>query len=64
MSASNHRVHYAGDAKSLLDALVDFGPDEAHPIEPANQDVNSRLKSLVKKLQELNARIDKVSNNY
>jgi hypothetical protein len=44
--------------KELLDNVLDFGPDSRH-----DSDASERLKDLVKQLEDLNARIKKLSSS-
>jgi hypothetical protein len=45
--------------KDLLDNVLNFGPDESSEVNTAE-----RLKKLVKQLEDLNARIKKLSNSH
>ena len=46
--------------KGLLDEVLDFGPDHA----PCDDKVSTRLQELVKKLQEISARIDRLASRF
>lgn len=53
-----YRPHVRSDLKEVLKDVLNFGPEQ--PALEAN--VSSRLRELVKKLQDLNRRIDALSS--
>ncbi len=55
VSGYNHRR----DPKSFLKEILNFGPVETHP---ANSEITERIKQLVRELEEINRRIDELSN--
>ena len=60
---SKARPGYA--RKTLLDEMLDFGPDESQPTTktgPASDDVTARLQRLLKQIQEISRRIDDLSH--
>lgn len=50
--------------KSVLNALLDFGPETSAPAPTPSHDVVDRIKQIVKKLQEINQRIDDLSHRF
>jgi len=58
--------------KSKLSEILDFGPDshvDAHVVSPSlpsneSKSFTERLKQIVKKLQEMNERIENLSNRF
>jgi len=55
------------NGKNKLSALLDFGPEEVAvvPVSPQeNSSFTDRLKQIVKKLQEINERIDQLSSRF
>ena len=47
------------DLKDLLDEMLSFGPETSS----SNTDISERLRELVKKLQDINRRIDNLSSH-
>ncbi len=45
------------DIKDLLDEVLNFGPENA----PARTDISERLRELVRRLEDINRRIDHLS---
>ena len=59
----NYRRHFPLKHKhGALHDILDFGPEKAAAHEPT--DVTERIKRLVRQLQEINRRIDDLSNRY
>ena len=56
-SISNHKT-----IPPSVNDLVDFGPEPEE--EPVVSDNSERLRKLVKQLQEINRRIDNLSNRF
>lgn len=48
------------DIKEALDNILNFGPEDAH----SNTNFSERIKDLVRKLQEINRRIDNLSSRF
>ncbi len=51
--------------QAILDALVDFGPEDPHgpvPLSPAETEAQRRIRNIVKEMEELNRRIDNLLN--
>ena len=46
------------DANDVLDDILNFGPESQ---TPPSDDFSERIRQLVKKLQEINRRIDQLS---
>lgn len=53
-SPANRRMN------SALNALLDFGPEDVPPSTPASE----RIKSIVKQIQAISDRIDKLSESF
>ena len=47
------------DPRTYLKEILNFGPSEQRPV---NSEVSNRIKQLVKELEEINRRIDELSN--
>ena len=47
------------DPKTILKEILSFGPIET---QPANNEITERIKQLVRELEEINKRIDELSN--
>ncbi|MBI1859548.1 MAG: hypothetical protein HYR96_01345 [Deltaproteobacteria bacterium] len=47
------------DPKAFLKEILNFGPVET---QPANAEITERIKQLVRELEEINRRIDELSN--
>lgn len=52
------------DGKDLLSEVLDFGPDPQPEASSATGSVEDRLKRLIEQLDEINARIDRLRENY
>ena len=48
------------DSKDILSEILDFGPNHSDP-DLVSHDVSNRIKSLIKKLQDISQRIDNLS---
>lgn len=60
---------YGRDSKSVLSALVDFGPETTPsptpiPTNAGGPEFTQRILRLVKQLQEINKRIDDLASRY
>ena len=51
------------DLNTKLSDILDFGPDKIKPT-PQAKDTNERIKKLLKQLQEINARVDKLTDRF
>lgn len=50
---------FGRDGKALLNEILDFGPDTIEPVpQHSSSHFTDRIKQIVKKLQEINKRID------
>lgn len=58
-SASNIKI-----VKPSLNDLVDFGPDTDEVDGKVTDNTAERLRRLVKQLQEINRRVDKLSHRF
>lgn len=47
------------DPKTFLKEILNFGPGES---QPPNTEITERIKQLVRELEEINRRIDELSN--
>ncbi len=48
--------------RERLKEILDFGPDAPYPAQGMSNRVNERIRELVRKLAELNQRIDKLNS--
>lgn len=55
---NNKRFPNSGEGKSLLDESLDFGPEDT-PIKSSDL---KRLESVLKQIEDISARIDKLAN--
>ena len=49
---------------NLLRDMVSFGPEKGQPQDSLSHNANDRLKKLVKDIEDIGKRIDKLSSQY
>ena len=52
------------DHHAALKEILNFGPDHAAPPGQNNLEFNERVQKILKQLQDINKRIDKLNDEY